>query len=163
MRIVSIPREKLPFLKKNIEKLQEVGSVKIFIEEKDLNARIEGESDKEYFTEKVLNALFMGFPVEKALKLYNEKYFFEVIDLSIVLNGNEKLIERYKGRLIGKGGKSKKIIQELSGCFISFDSDCVGLIGEYDSIQKAKEAIKMLLEGARHASVYAFLEKSVRE
>ena len=42
---------------------------------------------------------------------------------------------------------------------ISVYGKTVSLIGDMERIQIAKEAVQMILDGVRHKSVYAFLEK----
>jgi len=46
---------------------------------------------------------------------------------------------------------------------VSVYGKTVALIGDMERIQIAKEAVEMILEGVRHKSVYAFLEKKKQE
>ena len=65
---------------------------------------------------------------------------------------------RYKGRIIGKNGKTRELITELAEVDMAVYGKTVSLIGEMDNVMVAKEAVEMLLNGSRHKTVYAFLE-----
>jgi ribosomal RNA assembly protein len=128
------------------------------IKESDDALEIEGEAEDEWVAEQVLKALVMGFPPEKAFKLLKDEWFLEEIDLEAAMRGSKRGTERQKGRIIGTGGKAKKTLEELSGAYLSISGDKVALLGRFEDLQGAREAILQLLEGKPHASVYAGLE-----
>jgi ribosomal RNA assembly protein len=66
---------------------------------------------------------------------------------------------RQKGRIIGKGGRTRQIMHDMLDVEISIYGKTVSLIGKIENVQMAKEAINMILEGSRQKSVYAYLEK----
>ncbi|MGZ7096158.1 MAG: KH domain-containing protein, partial [Methanobacterium sp.] len=68
-----------------------------------------------------------------------------------------------KGRIIGREGRTKEIIHEMTGVEISIYGKTVALIGDMERIQIAKEAISMILDGVRHKTVYSFLERKKQE
>ena len=76
---------------------------------------------------------------------------------------SKKAILRQKGRIIGKDGRTRDIITDMTGVDVSVYGKTVSLIGPLERIQVAKEAVEMILHGARHKSVYGFLEKKHRE
>lgn len=130
-------------------------------EEGDL--QLEGEGGSEWFAETVLSALALGFEYKKALKMLNDEYFLEVIDLNAAMWGKKNRIEQMKGRIIGTEGKAKATLEELSGCWLSVTEDKVALLGRYEDLKDAKEGVLKLLEGKAHGTVYAFLEKKNAE
>lgn len=120
---------------------------------------LEGEGGSEYFAELVLTAIAFGFEYKKALKLLNDEFFLEVLDLNAAMWGKKARIAQMKARIIGTGGKAKNTLEFLSDCWISIFEDKVALLGRYEDLKNAKEGILQLLEGKAHGSVYAFLEK----
>lgn len=107
----------------------------------------------------VVHAIGRGFNPDIAFMLLQEDYVLEVIPLRDYV-GSVNAMERVKGRVIGEKGKSRKTIEELSEAYISVYGKTISLIGSYDAVDVAREAVLMLIEGARHATVYRFLEKS---
>ena len=63
-----------------------------------------------------------------------------------------------RGRLIGKNGKTRRIIEELTGCDMVVYGNTVALIGNSVSLPVAKHAVELLLGGSEHATVYHYLE-----
>ncbi|MEM4835079.1 MAG: RNA-processing protein, partial [Ferroplasma sp.] len=55
------------------------------------------------------------------------------------------------------------IIEELTGTYISISGNTVSIIGDFISIQYAREAVNMILQGRKHKTVYSYLEKNVGE
>ncbi|HLC47929.1 MAG TPA: KH domain-containing protein [Candidatus Norongarragalinales archaeon] len=143
------------------KQLEKKGEVKVSVS-RDGNLEIDGESGNVWVAEQVIRALDYGFLPQHAFKLFNDNYFLEIIDLELVLP-NEKAIERYKGRIIGAGGRAKATITELTGAFVAVHGNKVAVLGEFDDLQLAKEGILRLLEGSPHTGVYAYLEKKNRE
>ncbi|NHJ32697.1 MAG: RNA-processing protein, partial [Asgard group archaeon] len=76
-----------------------------------------------------------------------------------VVGTNPNKLLRFRGRIIGKEGRTRKIIEETTGTRISVFGNTVGIIGPYERLKVARDAIHMLLEGSKHGTVYAFLEE----
>lgn len=142
--------------------------------EKELDARISvSESgDVEYSSKDPLNELKLksiikaigrGFTSDEALVLLDDAYTLEIVNLKDYSNKSEKTIRRYKSRLIGTDGKSRKMIELLTDTKIVVFGKTVSILGKHDDINTASEAIFMLIEGATHRNVRVFLEKSARE
>jgi ribosomal RNA assembly protein len=111
----------------------------------------------------VVHAIARGFSPEKALKLFdNEDLMFETIDLSNIAR-TENDLKRIKGRIIGSGGKTRDIFENLTNTNISVYGKTVSLIGYPEQNRVARKGIDMLLEGATHGPVYRFLEKKKSE
>ncbi len=149
------------------------GSTKSIIEKLGVNLNIDSKmgsiqinsSDplKEMIAGEVIRAIGRGFSPEKALLLLeDEMLMLDVVDLSKVLTTKKDII-RVKGRIIGRGGKTRELIEELTGTKISVYLKTVGIIGTPDQIQIVRRAIEMLIKGAPHASVYSYLERQKKE
>lgn len=108
-------------------------------------------------------AVGRGFSPERAKKILEEDTYFECIDIKRYTGKSKDALIRVRGRLIGKNGKTRRIIEELTGTEISIYGHTVSIIGQYENFRVAKEAIEMLLRGSEHGTVYRFLERKREE
>jgi ribosomal RNA assembly protein len=107
----------------------------------------------------VVHAIARGFSPEKAIKLFDDEYLmFETIDLSNIAR-TEKDMERLKGRIIGRGGKTREVFEDLTNVRISVYGKTISIIGYPEQNAVARAGIDMLLKGSTHGPVYKFLEK----
>mgnify|MGYP001768987809 FL=1 len=111
----------------------------------------------------MVKAIGRGFNPEIALKLIDDDMILDIINLPDYVGKSKKAILRQKGRIIGKDGRTRDIITEMTGVNMSVYGKTVALLGDFEHIQIAREAVDMILHGSRHKSVYAFLEKKSRE
>jgi arCOG04150 universal archaeal KH domain protein len=86
----------------------------------------------------------------------------DVLDISKMASTKSDM-ERIKGRIIGKDGRSREIMERLSGTKVSVYGKTVSVLGYPEQIRVARTAIEMLLDGAPHGNVYSFLEKKHQE
>ena len=110
-----------------------------------------------------IKAIAYGFSPERALRVLDEDQILLVIDLKQKVGPSPNHITRVKGRIIGEKGKARKIIEEMTGTYISVYDTYVAIIGDYESATAAREAIEMLIEGRQHATVYRYLERVMRQ
>ncbi len=110
----------------------------------------------------VAKAIGRGFSPERAFQLLDEDMMLEVIDLSNAADSPEQL-ERVRGRVIGRAGRSREQIEDMTGTQISIYGKTVSIIGMPDQIRIARTAIEMLLSGVPHETVFSFLDKKRRE
>jgi len=106
----------------------------------------------------VIKAIGRGFSPEKAMRLFQDDEYFEVIDLKEFVGGRHNQLSRIRGRLIGHDGKTREIIEDLAGVNMSIYGNTVSLIGSSVSLPVAEKAIEMLLNGSEHSTVYRYLE-----
>jgi len=112
----------------------------------------------------VITAIGRGFSPEYAFRLLNEEdAVLEVIDLSEIVGKSQSDHKRLKGRVIGKEGKTRRIIEELTEANVSVYGHTISIIGDMDQAEVAREAIWMLIKGSQHHTVYRFLHKKRRE
>jgi ribosomal RNA assembly protein len=107
----------------------------------------------------IILAVGRGFSPEKAFRLFNEDVNFGIIDLREIFGRSLSDIQRIKGRIIGKNGKTRIIIEELTGASISVYGHTISIIGELSQFDVAREAIAMFIEGRMHKNVYGFLHR----
>ncbi|MFH1275510.1 MAG: KH domain-containing protein [Candidatus Woesearchaeota archaeon] len=125
---------------------------------------ITGEDGLGLFTVKeIIKAIGRGFNPKTALLLLKTDYAFELIDMKDIAGKSQNNILRLKGRVIGKGGRSREEIERLTDTNISIYGKTIGIIGELQQVALARQAVAMLLEGAMHKTVYKFLEKKKKE
>jgi ribosomal RNA assembly protein len=111
----------------------------------------------------VIQAIARGFSPEKALQLFDDDLLmFETIDLSDIAR-SEKDLMRIKGRIIGRGGRTREVFETLTEARISVYGKTICLIGYPEQNAVARAGINMLLEGSTHGPVYKFLEKKKSE
>lgn len=111
----------------------------------------------------LVRAIGRGFSPERALAILDdEMLMLDVMDLSKMV-GTQSDMARLKGRIIGKDGKTREIMERLSGSKVSVYGKTIALIGYPDQLRVSRAAIEMLLDGAPHGNVYSFLEKKHQE
>lgn len=86
-----------------------------------------------------------------------------MLDLREFAGDSESALVRLKGRVIGEGGKTRQILEEATRTHISVYGKTISLIGGAEQLAVARQALHMLLSGAKHSSVYRFLERKRRE
>lgn len=112
----------------------------------------------------VITAIGRGFAPEHAFRLLDdEEIVFELIDLREIVGRSPSDLKRLKGRVIGKEGKTRRIVEELSEANISIYGHTISIIGYPEQAAIAREAVRMLIGGSLHGTVYRFLHKKRRE
>ncbi|MFB6076447.1 MAG: KH domain-containing protein [Candidatus Aenigmatarchaeota archaeon] len=161
--VVKIPKERMSsVLGKNRETLKKIERLARVNLKKDENSIvIEGESLSVWKTKKILKAIARGFNAETALKLLNEENILKVIHLKEHVSGRKK-IKRTKGRIIGNDGKTRRIMESLTGADICIHGKTVSLIANQMMIPILERAIGMLIEGSKHGNVYKYIEKEIK-
>ena len=109
-------------------------------------------------------AIGRGFSPERAFRLlHDDEVLLDIIDLREVVGRSQSDIKRLKGRVIGKNGKTRMLIEELTESSLSVYGHTISIIGNADQKEAAKEAIRMLIRGSQHSTVYRFLHRKRRE
>jgi ribosomal RNA assembly protein len=112
----------------------------------------------------IISAISKGFSPQRAYRLLsNEDLVFQVIDLKDYASKSSSAMDRVKGRIIGKNGKSRKTIEELSGAYMSVSGHTVALIGKFEEVRLANDAVTMILKGSTHRRVYTMLQQTRRK
>jgi ribosomal RNA assembly protein len=109
---------------------------------------------------RVIEAIGRGFSPQRARRLMDEGTALEVIDLRDYAGRSVNSLERIRGRVIGLKGKSRRVIEELTGCHLSVYGRTVTIIGEAREVQLASDAVRSLANGSQHKTVYNTLQKA---
>lgn len=154
---ILVPRERVGKIRddQTAGKIEKALNVKLSFEEN--SVLIEGDGLELMAAKNVVKAIGRGFSSEHAFRLFKEEEFFETIELG---DFNENRMKVLKSRLIGTGGKTWRMIENLTGCSMSVYGKTVSLIGTYEQLNIAKEAVQMIIRGNRHSSVYSYLFKT---
>lgn len=104
-------------------------------------------------------AIARGFSPDRALKLTDDDIVLDIIDLRETFGKNERDIARLKGRVIGREGKIRRLIEEMTDAKVSVYGHTIAILGQYETVTAAREAIELLLKGKQHSTVYKLLRK----
>jgi ribosomal RNA assembly protein len=112
----------------------------------------------------IISAISRGFSPQRAYRLFDdEELMLQIIDLKDYTGKSANAMDRMKGRIIGQSGKSRKTIEELSGVYMSVSGHSVALIGKYEEVRLANDAVTMILKGSTHKTVYTMLQDARRK
>jgi ribosomal RNA assembly protein len=171
-QVIKIPKDRIGVI------IGKNGKVKGQIEEK-CNVTIEVDSEygdtiistgskpveemEPFKAVEIVSAIGKGFSPERAYRLLGEEEVLQLIDLRDYAGKSPNSLSRIKGRIIGEVGKSRKTIEDLSGTYISVYGHTVAIIGTFEEIKLATEAVTMLSKGRSHANVYNMLQEAKRK
>ena len=111
----------------------------------------------------IVRAIGRGFTPESALSLLDgELRTFELVDLDAHTR-NKNDLRRQKGRLIGEDGRTRELMEELTGAEVVIKGSTLGVIGQPEEVDAVRRAVGMILDGAPHGAVYSFLERKHNE
>ena len=146
------------------KKIEEETKTKLNIDSQEGDVFVSGEDALGlYSAREVIKAVGRGFNPDIALSLLKPDNIFEVINLVDYIGKSKEGLLRLRGRVIGKEGKSRRVIEDLTDCQICVYGKTVGIIGLAEKVGIAKQAIESLLKGSAHANVYKFLENKRRQ
>ncbi len=166
---IKVPKERIAVLlgKNGVsrKKIESLTGTKLSVDSKTGDVRLDGKEGNLAFYNalNMIKAIARGFSPEKAFVLADEEYYLDLIDVSEVAGKSQKEIEAKKGRVIGKRGKARESIEKSTHCFISVYGKTIGIIGKADDVEKARKAVEMLLEGAKHTTVLGYLKRTELE
>jgi len=163
---IKIPEDRVAVLigkegstKKEIEK---TFKIKLEIDSDGLVIMSSNDSLALWISEKVVKAIGRGFNPDIALLLKNDDYDFELVNIADFADSKNDL-ERLRGRVIGKSGSSKELIEKKTESYIVIYGKTVGIIGKQGMIEIVLKSVEMLLKGARHPTVFNYIDKELRK
>ena len=148
-------------------KIEQTCSVKLDIDSKNGEVQVLGKvTDKKFQVFKALEivtAIGRGFSPEKAMRLLKGENTLHVINLRDFGGKSTEQLERFRGRIIGDGGKARINMENLSNSNITVYGKTVSVIGEPTQLKLAVDAIESLLSGSMHGRVYKKIEFARRQ
>jgi len=111
----------------------------------------------------IVKAIGRGFAPEEALRLLEDDMMvFDIVDIGAATR-NRNDLRRQKGRLIGENGRTRELMEELTGASVTIYGSTLAAIGGPKQVEAVRDAAEMLLDGAPHGAVYSFLEERRQE
>ena len=107
----------------------------------------------------VVKAIGRGMAPNAAIRLLDDDHFFELVDLREYVGKRSNQQRRVRARIIGRQGKIRKLIEQLTNTQITIYNSTVVLVGEESGLFAARQAIEMLAGGSEHGSVIGYLER----
>jgi len=159
---VVMPERRLALLRRDrrlLKKLEELAEVSV-----DLRDGVTFESDDPIIgmrVKQVLTAFGRGFAMDDALNLLDEEQELCLIDITEYAGKSKNRLADLKGRVIGREGMARNVIERFTGTHMVVQGKTVGIIGRWQAVQVAREAVCMLLEGRKHGTVFRYLEENV--
>jgi ribosomal RNA assembly protein len=171
MKYLKIPLDRIGVLigqkGENKKDLEERTGLKINIDSKAGEVVIDDHETEDPLmvikTENIIKAIGRGFSPEKALVLMNDDADFFVFNLYDYVGKKESHVRRLKSRVIGKEGKTKRVLEELIDAKISIYGHTIAIIADLERMNILKKSVDMLLTGSKHATVYRFVEMQMKE
>ena len=147
--------ENMNKIKKAVPIIEDKIKIKISFQKSQIT--IKGSELNEYTVEQIVRAVDFGFDVDDALLLKNADFVLEFINVKE--HTHRKNLKEVRARLIGTGGKARKTIENLTGAVVVIHDNNVGVIVDSEHLDAVTQAIVLLIQGAKHGNVFAYLEK----
>lgn len=136
-------------------------ALNIKITNKGKNLFVKGKPEDEYIFLKVIDAINLGFSVERALLLKDENIILQTINIKNVTKKHN--LEEIRGRIIGTKGKTLKNLNNLTDCAISLKDNQIGVIGNSEDVEVAVQALSSIIQGSRQGNVYSKIEREKKK
>ena len=170
-KLIRIPQDRVGVLigksGKTKSEIEETCSVKLDIDSKNGEVQVSGKVVDEQFrifkAMEIVTAIGRGFSPEKAMRLLKGENTLHVINLREFGGKSTEQLERFRGRIIGDGGKARINMENLSNTNITVYGRTVSIIGEPTQLKLAIDAIESLLSGSMHGYVYKKIEFARRQ
>ena len=163
MNVIKIPQDRIAVLigkKGEVKDEIETSTTTVLdINSEDGDINISGEDPITLFTcAEIVKAIGRGFNPEIALNLQKIDYTLEIISIADYAKTKNDFM-RLRGRVIGKDGKARRIIEDLLEINICVYGKTISLIGRGENVALGRRAMESLLAGSPHANIYKWLEK----
>ena len=89
-------------------------------------------------------AIGRGFSPEIAFQILEMEYYFEIVDIRDYVGRSKKRLGTVRGRLIGRGGKTRHIIEDMTGCNLAIQGHTVSIISDLEGLEAAKAVLSIL-------------------
>lgn len=107
----------------------------------------------------IIFAINFGHSPQSAMKLEDETFVLDTIDVKNFIKDSKRL-KVVMGRIIGKEGSTRKLIEEITKCNVSVKDHYVAVVGPFENTILVHEAVEMLIKGASHKTLYSYLERN---
>lgn len=154
MMTLRIPKERVKaFHDKDVKYLKDLFKAEITISnEGEVEFRTENAEDILTLRDIIL-AIGRGFSFESAMKLLEEDYGLIIVNINDFTRSKKGRM-RLKGRVIGRRGKIKKLIERETDTELSIYGKTISIIGRYENLEVARRAVEIILEGKTYSAAF---------
>jgi len=121
-------------------------------------------SDQSFFevhiAKNVISAIARGFSPKDAYNLLKENIGLEIISLDDYVKHSKQRHTQIKGRVIGREGRIKQIIEKKFNCILSIYGKTVSIIGDEERIKEVREIIEKILSGSKHSTIMKTIKRT---
>ena len=110
----------------------------------------------------LIRAIGRGMSPQRAIQLLDDNVHLRMYDIREWVGRQPNQIRRMRGRVIGREGRIRELVEELSGVEIVVYRSTILVVGDIESLAVGSAAVERLLGGAEHGTVLKFLEKEKR-
>lgn len=110
----------------------------------------------------LIRAIGRGMSPNRAIQLLDDNVHLRMYDIREWVGRQPNQIRRMRGRVIGRDGRIRELVEELSGVEIVVYRSTILVVGDIESLSVGSAAVERLLGGAEHGTVLKFLEKEKR-
>ena len=110
----------------------------------------------------VIRAIGRGMAPSRAITLLEDDVHLKMYDIREWVGRQPNQIKRMRGRIIGRNGRIRELIEELSGVELVVYRSTVVVVGDIDSLTIGSAAVERVLSGAEHGTVLKYLESERR-
>ena len=107
----------------------------------------------------VIVAIGRGLAPKRAVQLIQDEVFLKMYDIREWVGKQPNQTRRMRSRLIGRNGRIRSLIEEISRCELAIYGSTVLVIGDEDGLALAAPAIEGILRGSEHSTILHGLEQ----
>ena len=107
----------------------------------------------------VVLAIGRGLAPSRAVQLIEDDIFLRMYDIREWVGRQPNQTRRMRSRLIGRNGRIRSLIEEISNCEMAIHGSTVLVIGDQDGVALAAPAIEGILRGSEHSTGLHGLEQ----
>jgi ribosomal RNA assembly protein len=107
----------------------------------------------------VIVAIGRGLAPKRAIQLIQDEVSLKMYDIREWVGKQPNQTRRMRSRLIGRNGRIRSLIEEISRCELAIYGSTVLVIGDEDGIALAAPAIEGILRGSEHSTILHGLEQ----
>ena len=171
MRYLKIPKDRVGVLighnGETKQRIEELSQIILTIDSEDGEVVLDDRNASHPLmglqTEEVIRAIGRGFSPDHAFRLFQDDSDFFVFNIHDYVGKKDHHVRRLKSRVIGKNGKTKRVLEQLTGADISVYGHTIAVIAEGVYMDIVKRAIDMFLSGSEHHTVYRFIEREMKK
>jgi ribosomal RNA assembly protein len=110
----------------------------------------------------LIKAIGRGLAPTRAIQLLEDNCFLRLYDMREWVGKQPNQLKRMRGRVIGREGKIRAKVEQMSGAEIAVYGSTVCVIGDEEALAIATPAIERILRGSEFGNVIQNLEKERR-